>query len=233
MLATSFALGLPEYHWSDTDFPSANANTIDLVTGPMAANGDLGVALGAEAGEDLVIGVGKNDFWGWTGKMDWHSTFNHFSPGQLRVGLALPGGGAANASFSGSQQLANATLSASFRSQLAGYGLVAREVQVLADHNVIVGELVASCPSGTDAVELNVTLLDEPLGPADSHRHMERNADHAPSRRRGSCAAFARADKAERATAFADPAAGELQHQHDRLQHAAHLCPHGWHVACA
>ena len=161
MIVASLTLGLPEYRWNETEYP--DANTINQVDGPMTANGDLGVALGAEAGEGLVVGLGKNDFWGWTGKMDWHCTFNHFSPGQLRIGLALPGGGAANASFSGSQQLANGTLSASFRSRLPEYGLAVREVQVLADHNVIVGELIASCPGGADTVNLNVTLLDQPL----------------------------------------------------------------------
>ena len=43
--------------------------------------------------------------------------------------LDVAGGGAANGSFSGSQVLASGTLSASFRSQRAGYGLALRELQ--------------------------------------------------------------------------------------------------------
>eukprot|EP01052_Picozoa_sp_SAG31_P032012 SAG31_NODE_3463_length_4245_cov_2.612397_4_plen_588_part_00 len=174
------------WRWNQTHYPGAvGCAGGGACSGPMAANGDLGVALseapdtatsGRGPGIGLLVALGKNDFWGWPGRgwCLWHSSFQHFTPGQLAIALvdvpvppgpaggpaAGRGGWPANFSFSGSQALSNGSLSASFRAASAGFGLSLREVQVLAEHNIVVGELVATCAAGVHSVGLNLSLAD-------------------------------------------------------------------------
>jgi len=52
-----------EWIWSNAPFPSCVVGCEKVVDGPMTANGDLGVAIGASA-SGIELALGKNDFWG-------------------------------------------------------------------------------------------------------------------------------------------------------------------------
>ena len=78
------------WKWSNTT-TNCVSNCEKIVDGPMAANGDFGVVIGAST-DGLTVALGKNDFWGWPGTLLWHSSFDPFPPGEPRFSLtgAIP-----------------------------------------------------------------------------------------------------------------------------------------------
>ena len=123
-----------------------------------------------------MLALGKNDFWGWPGILLWHSAFEHFMPGTVAIKLAGPVGAvgsvAAAGAFSASQRTRDGRLAGSYRTSL-GYEVHVDDLAVVPSKNVVVAGLRVTCPpahggggvgGSANAVELNVSLLEGPLG---------------------------------------------------------------------
>ena len=86
--------------------------TVNNPDGPLAANGDLGVSVGHSHTDNGGLGLylGKNDFWGWPGPVIYHASFEHYTPGAVR--LTVPAWGNLTR-FEGTQCMRNGTVTAS------------------------------------------------------------------------------------------------------------------------
>jgi len=133
----------------------------------MAANGDMGVVIG-DTPSGLVVALGKNDFWGFPGILLWHSSFDHFTPGQLRISIPAAGN-VSNRGFSGSQNLTNAVLSGAVEYD-SGYGLRLESFFVggggdepWPNPNVATGILeVHNCPEGVKTADVELGIAAGP-----------------------------------------------------------------------
>jgi len=114
-----------------------------------------GTAGNETLGEDgsLAIYIGKNDFWGWPGRMLWHGSFQHYSPAFLTVKAKSTFFGA----FESVMNFENGTISTAVSTSEGGVKLSLENVIVTPDRNTIVADLVADCRDG-DFLSVDLSL---------------------------------------------------------------------------
>ena len=117
-----------------------------------------------------MVALGKNDFWGFPGILLWHTSFDHFTPGQLRLSIPAAGN-TTHRSFDGSQKLSNGLLAGSV-GYITGYALGLSDLFVAAGRtkpwpnpNVATGMLQATCPAGVSTVEIELSIAPGGAGP--------------------------------------------------------------------